>query len=140
MLTKRANELKEEQKNLTVKPSESAQVIAAHSKQRKGAGSANTLSQNQTNIILEAKLANRHKKTGVQGQTQGTSSDNRQKEKDEKNKKDMKDDDWLQKLVKVKDDYERQNEENQKLHREILKRNMRYQKNEQEYENKLALL
>lgn len=52
----------------------------------------------------------------------------------------MKDDDWLQKLVKVKDDYERQNEENQKLHREILKRNMRYQKNEQEYENKLALL
>jgi hypothetical protein len=35
MLTKRANELKEEQKNLTVKPSESAQVIASHNKSSK---------------------------------------------------------------------------------------------------------
>lgn len=42
----------------------------------------------------------------------------------------MKDDDWLNKLVKVKDDYERQHEENEKLRREIIKRNLRYSKNE----------
>jgi len=45
----------------------------------------------------------------------------------------MKDHDWLNKLVKVKDDYERQHEENGKLLREIVKRNDRYEKNEREY-------
>jgi len=52
----------------------------------------------------------------------------------------MKDDDWLNKLVKVKDDYERQHEENEKLRREIIKRNLRYSKNEQEYQKQLELL
>ena len=102
------------------------------------------MSQNQTNIILESKLEKKHKKAvGLKGNT-GTSVDNKQKQDgkfsyfilnviDGKQKKDMKDDDWLNKLVKVKDDYERQHEENEKLRREIVKRHDRYSMNEQEY-------
>jgi hypothetical protein len=50
------------------------------------------------------------------------------------------DDEWLNEFVRVKDLWERQHEENEKLRRDLLRRNQRYAKNEQEYRKELDLL
>jgi len=112
-----AQKLIQQQKDLTVKPSESATMVA-NAKNKKGSGQANSLS-GSTNIILEAKLSHRHKKMmaqsgGAQG-TPGQASTNKQtedakskmKKGGKANEERKEDDEWLNELVRVKDLWER---------------------------------